>query len=233
MSCTAKAATSPRFHSGLKRGRGKGIIELTHRIMKTSTIILILIIAAAICLLWWGSSASHPRGPVNPDTLPGIRTSAAPWPPELDHLRGRLDAIGLSALAEEGTALHIHEHLDIFVDGNRLDIPQNIGINNNERFIAPIHTHDGTGIIHVESPTSDTFTLGQFFDIWGVRFTATCVGGYCAGEGKTLSVWSNGKAVAGDPRALELQPHQEIAIVYGPLPASTTIPSSYDFPAGL
>src|SRR3972149_321082 len=45
---------------------------------------------------------------VNPDTLPGTQLSEAPWQPELAHLRERLNIIGLPALAEEGTALHVH-----------------------------------------------------------------------------------------------------------------------------
>jgi hypothetical protein len=31
----------------------------------------------------------------------------------------------------------------------------------------PLHTHDSSGIIHVESPLSRTFLLGDFFAVWG------------------------------------------------------------------
>jgi len=51
---------------------------------------------------------------VNSNSLPGIQTGEAPWPPELNELRERLKIIGLPALQEEGSALHIHQHLDIF-----------------------------------------------------------------------------------------------------------------------
>jgi hypothetical protein len=56
------------------------------------------------------------------------------------------------------------------------------------------------------------------------------VGGYC----KELTPWRlyvDGKPYQGDPRALELKAHQEIAIVIGTPPK--VIPSKYKFPAGL
>ncbi|HEX9235017.1 MAG TPA: hypothetical protein VF972_01920 [Actinomycetota bacterium] len=56
-------------------------------------------------------------------------------------------------------------------------------------YLTSIHTHDATGIIHIESPTPRTFTLGEFFDVWGVRFTASCLGGYCRSSDRALSVF--------------------------------------------
>jgi len=32
--------------------------------------------------------------------------------------------------------------------------------------MSPLHTHDATGLIHVESNTIRNFTLGEFLDIW-------------------------------------------------------------------
>jgi hypothetical protein len=164
-------------------------------------------------------------------SLPGMQCSEAPWPAERSSLRARLRAIGLPALPEEGTALHLHQHLDILIRGRSTSVPAGIGIDAFERFIAPIHTHDDTGVIHVESPTRQPFTLGQFFDIWGVRLTATCVGGYCAQAGSSLRVFVNGQAMTGDPRSIVLGSHQEIVIAYGSddeLPHP--IPSRYSFP---
>ena len=163
--------------------------------------------------------------------LPGMQCSEAPWPAERSSLRARLRVIGLPALPEEGTALHLHQHLDIFIRGRSAPVPAGIGIDAFERFIAPIHTHDDQGIIHIESPTRQPFTLGQFFDIWGVRLTASCVGGYCVHDGKRLRVFVNGQAMTGDPRAIVLGSRQEIGIAYGSdeeLPHP--IPSLYSFP---
>ena len=165
----------------------------------------------------------------DPSNLPGLQTGDTPWKAELTNLAARLQAIGLPALSAEGSVLHIHQHLDIFVNGQPVPVPALIGINQAAGFISPIHVHDTSGIIHVESPIQQTFTLGQFFDIWGVRLTKDCVGGYCATATSTLKVYANGTLYQGDPRVLPLTEHEEIVVVYGATPA--TLPT-YTFPAG-
>jgi hypothetical protein len=163
-----------------------------------------------------------------------MRAGSPPWPPEAAHLRARLAAIGLPALTGEGTAQHTHQHLDLYVDGRRVTVPTDIGINQSEGFLSPIHTHDATGIIHVESPVVRDFTLGELFDVWGVRFDAHCVGGVCEGNGRVLTVFVNGQPFAGNPRTLVLATHQEIVVALGTatqLP--NPIPASYAFPAGI
>ena len=191
--------------------------------------------AAALCACSVALAAAAFAGTTvaDPAGLPGINTGDAPWPAELDHLKERLAADGLPALAEEGTVLHTHQHLDIFIDGKPVPVPAGAGINEAQVFISPSHVHDDTGILHVESPKIDTFTLGQFFDIWGVRFDAKCIGGYCATLEKPLHVYVNGKLQDGDPRLIALKPHQEIAIVYGSKDEQPKkIPSSFKFPKG-
>lgn len=166
-------------------------------------------------------------------TLPGLMTNDAPWTAEIPHLRARLTAIDLPALSAEGTALHIHQHLDMNINGSVVSVPAEIGINEAAGFISPIHTHDVSGVVHVESNVVKDFTLGQFFDIWGLRFTTDCIGSYCADTTHKLIAYSNGTLVTGDPRNLILTPHQEIMIVFGE--ASNTLPiiSTYQFEAGL
>ncbi len=162
---------------------------------------------------------------VNVAALPGLEAGPPPWPAELDHLRARLDAIGLPALAREGTTLHIHQHLDVFVNGKPVIVPAGIGTG--DGFISPLHTHDASGVIHVESPTVRSFSLAEFFAVWGVRLTKTCVADEC-GDGKLL-LFVNGKPAA-DPNRVVLTQHQEIAVAFGPPPKP--VPSSYRFPAG-
>ncbi len=201
---------------------------------KTPYIISVLVIIL-IALFYFGRSgqALAPKPIADPSSLPGLLTGNAPWPANIGGLAARLQAIGLPTLAQEGTALHIHQHLDIFIHGQAVAVPADIGIDDAAGFISPIHVHDGTAIVHVESPVVQPFYLGQFFDIWGVRLTASCVGGYCADATDTLAVYVNGAQYYGDPRSIELQSHQEIAIVYGsPAEAPKQIPSSYNFPAG-
>ncbi len=164
---------------------------------------------------------------------PSGGTGTTAWPADPPGLQQRLEAAGLQVLTAEGQVQHTHQHLDVFVDGARITVPAGIGIDTTAGIISPIHTHDATGIIHVESPVVRDFTLGQVFDVWGVTFDAHCLGETCDGNGRVLSVYANGQPVSGDPRALVLQAHEEIVVAIGTtgqLPSP--VPSSYQFPAG-
>ena len=177
------------------------------------------------------SSSKNPKGkPPNIDyaALPGLQKGSAPWPPEYAKLPDRLAPLGLNALSQEALAFHIHQHLDIFVNGKKVAVPAFIGIDDGS-FITELHTHDASGIIHVESAQTKPYTLGQFMSVWGVRFSKRCIGGYCASGGKPLRFYLNGKPFRGNPDNLILKNHQEIAVVYGKAPKK--IPSTYDFAA--
>lgn len=165
--------------------------------------------------------------------LPGLLTSTPPWPANSVDLAQRLQKIGLPQLTIEGEAVHIHQHLDINVNGVGEKVPQGIGIHQSPNFLSAIHTHTSDGVVHVESPTKRVFTLGQFFDVWGLRFDEKCLGAYCAQSNAFLEVYVNGKIVQGDPREVILAEHQEIFVFFGnPNRLPTTIPSTYTFPSG-
>lgn len=186
----------------------------------------------ALVLLSVGTLAASAPGSAN--RLPGLMTSKAPWPANnraLLHVR--LEAIGLPALKAEGQRLHIHQHLDMAVRGKVYAVPEGIGIDHHGRFISPLHTHDFSGIMHVESPTVRKFTLGQWFDVWGLRFSASCLGGYCAKGKERVWVFVNGKRWLGNPRAVVLKEHQEIVVAFGTLASiPKPIPSAFSFPSG-
>jgi hypothetical protein len=221
-----------------KMARRRRLRGLTTRVV---VILAVLGVAGGVLLLT--RSRSPKTGPVevsgapsvDPTTLPGILTGPAPWPANTKDMEARLSAIGLPALSAEGTELHIHQHLDLYVNGTKQVVPAEIGIITNPQVVfSPLHTHDTNGIIHVESPTVRSFTLGDFFDVWGVRFTPTCIGGYCTQGDRTLRVYVDGQLATGDPTTLELFAHEEIVVTYGTkaeLP--DPIPSSYTFPPGL
>ena len=164
---------------------------------------------------------------------PSSPSANAPWGANRAHLGERLSALGLPALPVEGKALHTHEHLDLYLDGTHVAVPAGIGIDLSRRFFSPLHTHDRTGILHVESSTRTAYTLGQFFGVWGVRLSARCIGRYCAGGGRTLQAFVDGRRVNGDPAVIPLRRHAEIVLAFGTqaeLPKR--IPSSYSFPSG-
>lgn len=174
------------------------------------------------------------------------------WPAPNDPL-ARAEAAGLTPEADEFLITHTHAHLDVFVDGERVEIPAAIGIDLNGTGIepelmddevntayfltslcdspclSPLHTHDPFGIIHTESKVANapSFTLGQFFTQWGVRLDASCVGEFCAPE-VPIQVYLDGKPFRGDdPSEIELTSHLVIAIAIGSVPG--LIPESWQW----
>ncbi len=141
-------------------------------------------------------------------------------------------AAGLPMLGEEKLAVHYHAHLDVLVDGQAVPVPAGLGIDQVRQLIAPLHTHDGSGIVHVESATDVPFTLGQVFTEWGQPLRANAVGPVALGSGRVLRVYRNGQAVTGDPAALVLHGHDEVVVWVGPADQQPQVPSSYKFPAG-
>jgi hypothetical protein len=195
----------------------------------------IAIVLAAVVVAGIGGLAGRDKQPAaSPGPLAGLQTGPAPWSANSADLAERLQAIGVPPLSPvEATTLHIHQHLDLYLDGRKVPVPAGIGIDPTVGF-APLHTHDASGVIHVESPIVRTYTLGQLFAVWGVRFTPSCLGGYCAGDGRQLRVYVNGRPYRGDPTTLPLAPHQELVVAFGTgdqLPSP--VPSSYRFPPGL
>jgi hypothetical protein len=184
-----------------------------------------IVIVAALFFAFGRNSGSGAPPPVDWSKLVGLQTGPAPWNAGVDHLPDRLGPLGLSALSAEGVKIHIHQHLDIFVNGKKENVPAQIGIYDGQ-FLTELHTHDTTGVMHVESDKRSKFSLGEFFGIWGVRLTKTCIGGYC----KPKTPWKlyiNGAPYSGDPSSVVLIKHQEFAFVIGKAPKK--IPTSYQF----
>jgi hypothetical protein len=167
-----------------------------------------------------------------PDVHATGREAQPPWPAPAHPLALARDA-GLRVNSMEGSVQHYHAHLDILVDGKPATVPGNIGIDTSNGQLAEVHTHDTTGVIHVEAPDKDhRYVLGQVFAEWDVRLDATHLGGLTAGGDKTLRAYVDGEQVKGDPSRIELKPHEEIALVYGPANAKVDVPKSYTFQPG-
>jgi len=194
--------------------------------------VVALVAAAGVVAVFGPHRARGAEAAPLADTVSAELTGPPPWPANTDGLRSRLRALGLPALGREGTALHIHAHLDVFVHGRRIAVPAGIGIGPD--FISPLHTHDTSGVVHVESPDVRTFTLGEVFGVWGVRLTRRCLGGYCASGADRLHVYVGGRELAGDPRLLHLVPHAEIVVAFGtPRQLPRPLPSRFAFAPGL
>jgi len=199
--------------------------QARRRQLRTMTIVVVVfavVLAGAALVLTHRTNASG-DGP----TLAGIQTGPAPWAPEYAHLTQRLAAMGLPMSASMSEVLHHHDLLQIYVHGHAVAVPSQIGINQAEGYLTSLHTHDASGIIHVESPTERSFTLGEFFDVWGVRLTDRCIGGYCNDGSATLKAFVNGAPFTGDPRTIPLAQHQDIVLAYGtPAELPNPIPST-------
>ncbi len=111
------------------------------------------------------------------------------------------------------------------MNGKKVKIPALIGINPGANYLTELHTHNATGVIHIEAQKARDFTVGQFFAEWAVYLDSHAIGGYSG-----MTWYLNGKQQTGNPAALVFKPHQEIAFVVGKAPAK--IPSSYAFAAG-
>ena len=130
---------------------------------------------------------------------------------------------------------HYHEYIEMYANGRPVNLPAGIGIvspsgdpnggfasNGNTTCFYPIHVHpNDQNVVHIESPASAQFTLGQFFDLFGQPLSATQVAGYTADASHPLvfeTISENGTPVkyTGDPRNLVFDPagHETIVILY-------------------
>jgi len=130
---------------------------------------------------------------------------------------GGLPIDGIHCDREEGAAEHIHAFLALFDRGRRVTVPAGIGIPQGAGCLYWLHTHNTDGFIHIESPVRRSFTLGQFFDIWGPDLSWTQAGPLTAAHGDRLTIWVDGARWRGhDPRDIRLHDHQAIVIQNGP-----------------
>jgi len=111
---------------------------------------------------------------------------------------------------------HVHVNLRIDINGEQVPVPANVGIRPGD-CLYWLHTHDGSGTVHVEAPIRDrVFTLGQFFQVWGRNLSATELMGYQVDETHQIKAWVNGEEFAGDPAEIPLSSRAVITLQYGP-----------------
>ena len=176
-------------------------------------------------------------GPLGPESV-SIPAGPSLAPPRLLTNGQKID--GISCQSGEQLLFHIHAHLTIFVSGAPRQVPAGIGIappleeeqTRVGAFVAGatcfmwLHTHAADGIIHTESPIERTYTLGDFFDIWGQALARREVG---SAHGP-VSAFFNGRLFTGNPRRIPLLAHAQIQLDVGkPLVA----PERITFPRGL
>jgi len=146
---------------------------------------------------------------------------------------------GIHCQTSEQTLFHIHAHLTIFVNGSPRQVPFGIGIPgaqtqntaagpfvNTGTCFYWLHSHAADGVIHIESPVRRVYTLGDFFDEWGLPLGPGQVG---PAHGHVTALY-NGRVHLGNPRDIPLAAHAQIQLEVGtPLVA----PVSITWPGGL
>ena len=176
-------------------------------------------------------------GPLGPEAVP-IPVGRALARERLLTTGEQID--GIACQAGEQVLFHIHAHLTIFVRGVARRVPAGIGIAPPYEVAATpqgafvggascfmwLHTHSADGIIHTESPVKRTYTLGEFFDIWGQPLNRERVG---PASGHVTGLF-NGRVFTRNPRQIPLLAHAQIQLDVGrPLIA----PEHIKFPQGL
>jgi hypothetical protein len=141
-------------------------------------------------------------------------TNTGPTGPELASANAGITGQpvdGIECLGSEQLKFHDHAHLAIFVNGEQRTVPAGIGISPDQTCLYWMHSHTPDGVIHMESPISRGFTLGNYFDIWGQPLSSTEVG---PAKG-TVTAFVDGKQFTGDPRDVRIGEHVNVQLDVG------------------
>jgi hypothetical protein len=137
---------------------------------------------------------------------------------------------GIPCQNSEQLVYHVHSHLTLIVENQVVQVPAGVGINDNTCLFW-LHTHDSSGVIHVEAPSQRQFTLGQFFDIWGQPLSASNLLGHETDATHQIHAYVNQQPYTGNPADIQLGAHADIVLEYGP--PFPELPPPYVFPPGL
>lgn len=119
--------------------------------------------------------------------------------------------VALTCTTDMATHFHIHPVLKIMINGQTQELEKNIGITPN--CMNSLHTHDSTGIIHVEAPEKRDFNLSDFFAVWGKTYSKDQILDFKVDENHTISQMVNGQDNT-DYENLILNDKDEIVISY-------------------
>jgi hypothetical protein len=197
---------------------------------------LLLALCAAAAAVGTAAAAQSP-GPLGPEGVPIPKAPVLAAPADV---KPGQTVDGVTCQLSEKVAFHIHSHLTLFVSGRAYQVPYGIGIGQPLQGVRTargpfvtggncfmwLHTHAADGIIHVEAPKLQTFTLGQFFAVWGVKLSRDGVGSH---TGKVTAFY-NGKPWTRDPSAIPLTAAAQIQLDVG---TPVIGPEHITFPSGL
>lgn len=189
-------------------------------------LIIVGVLVIASGLTAWFSSRPSTNSTVGPEgvlvyNVPNLASASST-------MHGAtVDGITCRTEAKEVVKYHVHTHVAIYVNGRQERLPAGIGITE-PRLVEHttagtfldvgiydclywLHTHSYDGIVHIESPKKQLFTLGQLFAIWNQKLSLQRVG---PAIGQVV-IFENGKRRSGDPTAVPLLAHGDIQIDVG------------------
>ena len=142
---------------------------------------------------------------------------------------------------------HVHAYIAVYVNGVHYALPDTIGMKHPQleppdgftkyaHCFYDIHTHDASGILHVESTdpnhvpiTGTIYTTQNLFDVWGITVNSTQVGQftgpvevytsgqvYRGGPGNGVIYRSMYTQWMGDPNTIPIYSHEVIFLLVGP-----------------
>jgi len=101
--------------------------------------------------------------------------------------------------------------LEIIINGQKQEIPTDVGIN--AGCMNSLHTHDNSGIIHVESPEKRDFNLADFFAVWNKIYNKDQIFDYKTDDTHIIRQTINGQEVQ-DYENTILRDNDKITIYY-------------------
>jgi hypothetical protein len=143
---------------------------------------------------------------------PGVQATKPPWALEKEHLAQRVRILGLPEPGKE--TFHIHAQLRVYVDGLLQPVPARVAFDPARHILSGLHTHDRSGVIHLEADKPFKATLGDVFYLWGLRLAANEIGALRNDGDRRVQAFVNGKPIK-DPAAYVLRKDDNIVVAYG------------------
>ena len=140
--------------------------------------------------------------------------SQSNWPAWSHSGTASVDGVGCA----QSETYHTHALLTVYRNGVRLALPDSIGRGSGCNY--EMHTHDGSGVLHIETDVPRTFTLGQFLSLWGQGIGGGAVLGMPGPARYYLISNETIVPVTTDPAAIPLAAHTEIVVILGTPPAA-------------
>ena len=172
------------------------VVAIMWRIRRSGWMFWLEMLLAVVLMLGLSSIlTSSSRAPVHAAPIDYSRTSSI-------------------CLSGPSIRVHIHMHVSIYINNERVLIPGGVGIHvgRGRTCYYWLHTHDSSGVLHVEAPSQHTFVLGDFLTIWKQHFHQQ---GYPAQLDVTgWQVYVNGKPASSDFFHLSLSERMLVTLAY-------------------